>query len=94
MEQNGGFCKPEIYCKIPCRSRLLLILNIILYCTSSQHRLIQVCNGGSKKFWWVAVVVFFYYRAKTNTQIANSANIRRHDLARREEAKDQNKNVA
>ena len=40
------------------------------------------------------VVVFFYCRAKTNTQIANSANIRRHDLARREEAKDQNKNAA
>ena len=31
---------------------------------------------------------------KTNTQIANSANITRQDLARREEAKDQNKNVA
>ena len=42
----------------------------------------------------IVVVVFFYCRAKTNTQIANSANIRRHDLARREEAKDQNKNVA
>ena len=40
------------------------------------------------------VVVFFYCRAKTNIQIANSANIGRHDLARREEAKDQNKNVA
>ena len=40
------------------------------------------------------VVVLFYCRAKTNTHIANSANIRRHDLARREEAKDQNKNVA
>ena len=42
----------------------------------------------------VVVVVFFYCRAKTNAQIANSANIGRHDLARREEAKDQNKNVA
>ena len=42
----------------------------------------------------VVVVVFFYCRAKANTQIANSANIGRHDLARREEAKDQNKNVA
>ena len=42
----------------------------------------------------LVVVVFLYCRAKTNTQIANSANIRRHDLARREEAKDQNKNVA
>ena len=39
-------------------------------------------------------VVFFYSRAKTNTQIANSVNIKRHDLARRKEAKDQNKNVA
>ena len=42
----------------------------------------------------VVVVVFFYCRAKANKQIANSANIRRHDLAQREEAKDQNKNVA
>ena len=42
----------------------------------------------------LVVVVFFFCRAKTNTQIANSANIRRHDLARREEAKDQTKNVA
>ena len=40
------------------------------------------------------VVVFFYYRAKADTQIANSANIRRRDLARREEAKDQDKIVA
>ena len=27
------------------------------------------------------VVVFFYCRAKANTQVASSANIRRHDLA-------------
>ena len=40
------------------------------------------------KFLDIVVVVFFYCRAKTNTQIANSANIRRHDLTRREEAKD------
>ena len=39
-------------------------------------------------------VVFFYCRAKTNAQIANSTNIGWHELARREEAKDQNKNVA
>ena len=42
----------------------------------------------------MVVVVFFSCRANANTQIANSANIRRHELARREEAKDQNKNVA
>ena len=42
----------------------------------------------------VVVIVFFYCRAKVNKQIVNSANIRRHDLAQREEAKDQNKNVA
>ena len=38
-------------------------------------------------------VVIFYCRANTNTIIANSANIERHDLARRKGAKDQNKNV-
>ena len=42
---------------------------------------------------WI-VVVFYYCRAKSNTQIANSANMRRQDLAQREEVKDQNKNVA
>ena len=59
-----------------------------------------VCSGSVARHSSMAtskieciVVVFFYCRAKTNTQIANSANIRRHDLVRREEAKDQNKNV-
>ena len=42
----------------------------------------------------VVVVVVFFCRAKTNTQIAKSANIRRHDLPQREEAKDKNKNIA
>ena len=48
MKQNGGFCKPESNCKISCRShQLLLILNIILYCTFSQHRLVQVDTYGA-----------------------------------------------
>ena len=51
-------------------------------------------SRGQGNFRGLEVVVFFYCRAKTNTQIANSANIRRHDLAQREKAKDQNKNVA
>ena len=76
-----------------CHLTMLLVVNSILikagFTINNTEEFLLIVH-------WIAVVVvvFCYCRAKTNTQITNSANIKQHDLAQREEAKDQNKNVA
>ena len=75
-----------------CAGEILLLKSSINYKSVKTAWLKQLPKFSTKNE--TEIVVFFYCRAKTNTQIANSANIGGHDLARREEAKDQNKNVA